>query len=57
MRLKTKDARFFYHAGMIEKGLGNAKAAKDYLKKALDLNPSFDVLQAEKAKTALKELS
>ena len=57
MRLKTKDARFFYHAGMIEKGLGNAKAAKDYLKKALDLNPSFDILQAEKAKMALKELN
>ena len=29
MRLKTKDARFFYHAGMIEKGLGNKKAATD----------------------------
>lgn len=57
MRLKTKDARFFYHAGMIEKGLGNGKAAKDYLKKALDLNPSFDILQAEKAKTALRELN
>lgn len=57
MRLKTKDARFFYHAGMIEKGLGNKKAAADYLKKALELNPVFDVLQAEKAQTALKELN
>lgn len=57
MRLKTKDARFFYHAGMIEKGLDNKKAAADYLKKALELNPAFDVLQAEKAQTALKEIS
>lgn len=56
MRLKTKDARFFYHAGMIEKGLGNKKAARDYLQKALQTNPSFDVLQAENAKQALEEL-
>lgn len=57
MRLKTKDARFFYHAGMIEKDLGNKRAAADYLKKALELNPSFDILQAEKAASALKEIN
>ncbi len=56
MRLKTKDARIFYHAGMIEKGLGNKKAAADYLLRALQLNPAFDVLQAENAKMALQEL-
>jgi len=56
LRLKTKDARIFYHAGMIEKGLGNKKAAADYLLKALQTNPSFDVLQAENAKAALQEL-
>ncbi len=57
MRLKTKDARIFYHAGMIEKSLGNKKAAADYLRKALQTNPAFDILQAEKAKTALQEIS
>ena len=57
MRLKTKDARIFYHAGMIEKSLGNKKAAADYLRKALQLNPAFDILQAEKAKAALQEIS
>jgi hypothetical protein len=57
MRLKTNDARFFYHAGMIEKSLGNRKAAKDFLNKALQTNPAFDLLQAEKARTALQELS
>jgi tetratricopeptide (TPR) repeat protein len=57
MRLKTKDARIFYHAGMIEKSLGNKKAAADYLRKALQLNPAFDILQVEKAKTALQEIS
>jgi tetratricopeptide (TPR) repeat protein len=56
MRLKTKNALFFYHAGMIEKGLGNNKAAKDFLQKALQTNPAFDVLQAEKAQAALAEL-
>ncbi len=56
MRLKTKDARIFYHAGMIEKSLGNKKAAADYLKKALEMNPAFDILQAENAKKALQEI-
>ena len=56
MRLKTKNALFFYHAGMIEKGLGNNKAAKDLLQKALQINPAFDTLQAEKAQAALTEL-
>jgi tetratricopeptide (TPR) repeat protein len=56
MRLKTKDARFFYHAGMIEKGLGNKKAAMEFLQKALQTNPAFDVLQAENAKQTLQEL-
>lgn len=56
LRLKTKDALFFYHAGMIERSLGNKKAAKDFLQKALQTNPAFDLLQAEKAKAALLEL-
>ena len=56
LRMKTKNALFFYHAGMIEKGLGNKKAAIDYLQQALKLNPAFDILQIEKAKAALQEL-
>ena len=57
MRLKTKDALIFYHAGMIEKELGNKKAASEYLKKSLEINPHFDILEAEKAKTALESIS
>lgn len=57
MRLKTKDARMFYHAGMIEKALGNKKGAKEFLQKALQTNPAFDVLQTEKAKAALQEIN
>ncbi len=56
MRLKTKDARIFYHAGMIEKALGNRKEAIKYLEKALQTNPAFDLIQAEKARKALEEL-
>ena len=56
LRMKTKNALFFYHAGMIEKGLGNKKAAAAYLQQAIKLNPAFDILQVEKAKTALQEL-
>ncbi len=56
MRLKTKDAQIFYHAGMIEKELGNKKAARGFLQKALELSPNFDILEAEKAKTALADI-
>jgi tetratricopeptide (TPR) repeat protein len=56
LRLKTQDARLFYHAGMIEKALGNKKAAVEYLEKALKLNPAFDFVQAPIAKLALQEL-
>jgi tetratricopeptide (TPR) repeat protein len=55
LKLKTKDARIFYHAGMIEKALGNSKEAKRLLKLALDTNPAFDILQSEKARAALKD--
>lgn len=54
MRLKTKDARIFYHAGMIEKALGNKQAAAKYLNDALKTNPAFDLIQAENAKRALE---
>ena len=57
MRIKTNDARMLYHAGMIEKQLGNKSQAKKYLQEALKLNPMFDILQNENAKKALQELS
>ncbi|RMF99183.1 MAG: thioredoxin, partial [Acidobacteria bacterium] len=56
MRLKTKDARILYHAGMIENSLGNKQQARKYLKSALDLNPAFDLIQAKIAKETLEEL-
>lgn len=56
LRLKTKNALFFYHAGMIEKDSGDRKAAAEHLQNALRTNAAFDILQAEKAKTALEQL-
>ncbi len=56
LKLGTNDAKLFYHAGMIEKASGNNAQAAAHLQKALKLNPQFDALQAEKARTALQEL-
>lgn len=53
---KANEARIIFHAGMIEKDLGNRTEAKKYLEQALKLNPAFDLLQAEIARKALLEL-
>ncbi|MCD9185884.1 MAG: tetratricopeptide repeat protein [Pyrinomonadaceae bacterium] len=56
LNLKSNDARILYHAGMIEKDLGNKAEAKKLLETALKQNPKFDLLQAENARKALSEL-
>lgn len=56
MRLKSNDARILYHAGMIENALGNKTDAAKLLKKALETNPKFDLLQSEIAQKTLQEL-
>lgn len=57
LRLGTRDPRFLYHAGMIAQALGQPDAAAKYLRKALAINPSFDVLQADIARRALASSS
>jgi len=57
MRLGTRDARIMYHAGMIYKGLDDPRNAARYLKLALAINPSFDVLQADVAKQTLHSIN
>lgn len=57
LRLGTRDARLLYHAGMIASSAGDNKAGADYLKRALAINPFFDVLGADTAKERLKTLS
>ena len=53
LRLGTKDARLFYHAGMIAQAAGDQGAAREYLKRALTLNPQFDPIQAAIARRVL----
>ena len=53
---KANDARIYYHAGMIEKDLGNRADAKKMLETALKINPMFDLIQAENARKTLSEL-
>jgi tetratricopeptide (TPR) repeat protein len=52
----TKDAKILYHSGMIALALGDHVRAKAQLTAALGLDPSFDALQAERAKQALAGL-
>ncbi len=56
LRLGTRDARLYYHAGMIYHELGDRKNAGRYLTLALQINPHFDVRQAEFAQNSLTAL-
>ncbi|MCP9493843.1 MAG: tetratricopeptide repeat protein [Pyrinomonadaceae bacterium MAG19_C2-C3] len=56
LRLGTRDARLHYHAGMIQAALSNRAEAKKHLNLALEINPHFDVRQADIARTTLKKL-
>jgi tetratricopeptide (TPR) repeat protein len=56
LKLGTKDAKLFYHAGMIFDRLGDKEKAKDYLRRAVATNPHFHVLFAEIAAQLLREL-
>jgi len=57
LRLGTRDAKLFYHAGMIAQAAGDRVAAAWYLKQALDLSPQFDPLQAGFARKALSAVT
>ncbi|MBA2705146.1 MAG: tetratricopeptide repeat protein [Blastocatellia bacterium] len=56
LRLGTRDARLYYHAGMISNELGERQNATRYLTLALETNPNFDVLQVELARKSLDAL-
>jgi tetratricopeptide (TPR) repeat protein len=57
LRLGTRDARLFFHAGMIHRALGHDARAREYLARALSINRHFHVLHADIAARALDELS
>lgn len=57
LRLGTRDARLYYHAGMIHERLGDKRRAAKYLGLAVALNPTFDLIQVENAKRALAAIN
>lgn len=46
LRLGTQDARLFYHAAMIYRASGDHSRSADYLRRARDTNPHFDIRQS-----------
>lgn len=57
LRLGTRDALKYFHAGLIARQLGDTTQAKQYLAEALSLNPHFSILYAADAQAALSELN
>jgi len=56
LEFATRDARLYYHAGMIEHALGNDQAARSLLEEALAINPHFSLLQIDELHTTLQSL-
>lgn len=56
LKLGTKDAKLFYHAGMIHYRLGDQDKAKAFLNRALSTNPHFHILFADTAAQTLTQL-
>ncbi|PWU20562.1 MAG: hypothetical protein C5B48_12370 [Candidatus Rokuibacteriota bacterium] len=56
LRLDTRDARLYFHAGMIYDRLGQRDKARDYLRRCLATNSHFHVLHAEVAERVLAQL-
>jgi tetratricopeptide (TPR) repeat protein len=57
LKLGTKDAKLYYHAGMIHLRLGDEAKAREYLSRALTINPYFSPAGAEEARRALGSLA
>jgi tetratricopeptide (TPR) repeat protein len=56
LSLQTKDSILCFHAGMIERALGNDEAAESDLNLALKINPHFHIFYAEQARRTLEEI-
>jgi len=57
LKLSTKDAKLYYHAGMINYKLNNIDKANEYLTLALSTNPYFDTASAKEAKNTLEKIA
>jgi Tfp pilus assembly protein PilF len=56
LRLGTRNALFFFHAGMIHLKLGDRAEARSLLETAVDINPHFSIRWSELARETLDEL-
>lgn len=56
LRLGTKNALMFFHAGMIHHKLGDHAKAMEFLREAMRINPHFSIRYAPQARTLLDEL-
>jgi tetratricopeptide (TPR) repeat protein len=54
LRLGTQDAVKFFHRGMIERCLGQTRASRTWLRRALALNPHFSLLWAPVAERLVR---
>ncbi|MGH7718771.1 MAG: tetratricopeptide repeat protein [Gemmatimonadaceae bacterium] len=55
LRMGTQDAMLFFHAGMIERSLGERERARHFLERALAVNPHFHHLQPGIARAVLDD--
>ncbi len=53
----TRDPAILYHAGMIERVLGNGEAARGYLDAAVTINPRFHPAHVSAARAAIDSLN
>src|SRR5262249_7739524 len=57
LRLGTRDAVFYYHAAVIQRAMGNEPATRNYLQRALAINPEFHIFYADDARHMLATMS
>ncbi len=53
LRLDTQDARLYYHAGKIFQKAGETESGKEYLQRAVEINPHFDLRESPTLRRAL----
>jgi tetratricopeptide (TPR) repeat protein len=56
LRLGTQDPLLFFHAGMIAHARGDDRRARQYLQRALALNPHFHIFYADQARQVLDSI-
>jgi tetratricopeptide (TPR) repeat protein len=55
--LHTNDPLLLFHAGVIDRAVGNNAEAEDFLRRALNTNPRFHIFHAETASQTLDEIA